>query len=132
MSARRGKPRALFRCIRWFPECREHRYKIGMSNIIRPVFGAPKPNAGPSMDAPVVEYTPVRIFGPAAGYTVALIGDDDQKLGPVFKVVVGPSAGNKVEAVAILPATPEGEADADVVGMAILRTLELIGAPRET
>ncbi|WP_246682823.1 hypothetical protein [Methylobacterium sp. WL9] len=57
-----------------------------------------------------------------------MVRDEQTKQGPVFKVVVGLSDGSEVEAVAILPDTSEGEADAEVVGMAILRTLEVIEA----
>lgn len=96
-----------------------------MSNVIHPTFGArPKPAAAP----PVAKHRALRIFGQAAGYTVALIPDENAQQGAVLKVVVGPSIGGAVEAVAILPATPEGDADAEVVGMAILRTLEMTEA----
>lgn len=99
----------------------------GISNVIRPTFGArPKPDNAPPTVASVTELRALRHFGQAAGYEVTLVQDEDTRLGPVFKVVVGPSDGRVVEAVAILPATPEGDADAEVVGMAILRTLELM------
>ncbi|GJE55345.1 MULTISPECIES: hypothetical protein [Methylobacterium] len=102
-----------------------------MSNVIRPTFGArPNPDAAQSPVVPATEYRALRLFGEAAGYTVALIHDEDAQEGSVFKVVVGPSDGGEVEAVAILPATPEGDADAEVVGMAILRTLELMETSR--
>ncbi|GEP10512.1 hypothetical protein [Methylobacterium gnaphalii] len=97
-----------------------------MNNVIRPTFGTRPKTDAPS--PPAAEHRALRIFGQAAGYTVALIQDDDDRTGPALKVVVGPTTGNEVEAVAILPALPEGEADADVVGMAILRTLEVIEA----
>ncbi len=100
-----------------------------MSNVIRPDFGArQKPAASEASAEAAPEYRPLRVFGQAASYTVALIQDEDERAGSVLKVVVGPETGNEVEAVAILPATPEGDADAEVVGMAILRTLEMIEA----
>ena len=100
-----------------------------MSNVIRPTFGArPKPDDtdAPPAVASVTRHRALRVFGQAAGYEVALIHDEDTPQGPVFKVVVGPEDGGEVEAVAILPDTPEGDADAEVIGMAILRTLEVI------
>lgn len=96
-----------------------------MSNVIRANFGA-KADAPPQREEPAVEHHPVRVFGQAAGYAVALLQDDAAPEGPVLKIVVGLLSGNTVETVAILPATPEGATDADVTGMAILRTLEVV------
>ncbi|TXN22446.1 hypothetical protein [Methylobacterium sp. WL9] len=98
-----------------------------MSNVIRPTFGArPKPEDVPPTIASVTELRAVRHLGQAAGYDVAMVRDEDTKQGPVSNVVVGLEAGSDVDVVAILPGTQEGEADAEVVGMAILRTLELL------
>ncbi|TXN23196.1 hypothetical protein [Methylobacterium sp. WL9] len=100
-----------------------------MSNVIRPTFGArPKPDDAPPAVASVTELRALRHFGQAAGYEVTLVFDEDTRQGPVFKVVVGLEGGGDVETVAILPDTPEGEADANVVGMAILRTMEVMEA----
>lgn len=105
----------------------QSRYGVAMSNVIRPTFGARlKPDEAPPAVASITELRAVRHFGQAAGYDVAMVRDEQTKQGPVFKVVVGPSDGREFEAFAILPDTREGEADAEVVGMAILRTLELM------
>ena len=45
----------------------------------------------------------------------------------MVKIIVGTLTGNEVEAVAILPATPEGEADADMAATAVLQALEIVG-----
>lgn len=101
-----------------------------MSNVIRPTFGArrevPPKEADPSVP-PQAEDQPLRVYGIGAGHLVALLQDDAAPEGPVVKVVVGPEGGDTVEAVAILPATPEGEADADMAAMAVLRALEVVG-----
>ena len=102
---------------------------VCMSNVIRPTFGAPREAASePAVTpaSPEARYEPLRVYGTAAGYLVALLRDDAAPEGPVVKVVVGPDGGNSVEAVAILPATPEGEADADMAAMAVLRALEVL------
>ena len=94
-----------------------------MDNVIRPTFGrkAAEP-AGPVREA---EH-PVRMLGQAGGFLVGLIEDADGPEGPTFKLVVGPHPGSTVEAVAVMPATPEGRIDAEMAGMAVLRTLELV------
>ena len=105
-----------------------------MSNVIRPTFGAPRGAASePAVTpaSPEARYEPLRVYGIAAGHIVALLQDDAAPEGPVVKVVVGPEGGNTVEAVAILPATPEGEADADMAAMAVLRALEVLAAANE-
>ncbi len=94
-----------------------------MTNVIRPTFGRPpKPRTMASEDT---THQPLRIYGDAAGHIVALMEDPDAPEGALLKVVVGPLAGNSVEAVAILPRTEVGEIDAELVGMAVLRALAL-------
>lgn len=108
-------------------------YHRSMSNVIRPTFGArasavsntpPTPREGGEI------YQPLRIYGTAADHLVALLRDDAAPEGPVMKVVIGRKTGNIVETVTILPATPEGEADADLAAMAVLRALEIIEGRR--
>ncbi|MCJ2006100.1 hypothetical protein [Methylobacterium sp. J-092] len=95
-----------------------------MSNVIRPTFGRqPQPVDAESDEA---AYQPLRVYGEAAGHVVALVEDPDAPAGAVLKVVVGPLSGNIVEAVAVLPRTEAGEIDAELVGMAVLRTLALM------
>lgn len=94
-----------------------------MDNVIRPTFGrkAPEPRAHPRED----EHE-LRLLGQAGGFRVGLIEDETGPEGPSFKVVVGPCPGDTVEAVAVTPATQAGRIDAEMVGMAVLRTLELV------
>ena len=95
-----------------------------MTNVIRPTFGRPPPSEDAVPDGTAHE--PLRIYGEAAGHLVALVEDPGAPAGAVLKVVVGPLSGNHVEAVAVLPRTDAGEIDAELVGMAVLRTLALL------
>lgn len=97
-----------------------------MDNVIRPSFGA-RPRS-PSSEAPVYEgsYQPLHVYGQAAGHLVALIEDASGPEGLVLKVVVGPAAGNSIEAVAFFLASDEGRIDADATANAILRALEVV------
>lgn len=104
-----------------------------MTNVIRPTFGS-KPQAKPAEKGGPVPHPGVhlllRVYGKAAGYFVALISDETDPAGHVVKVVVGTDTSDEVDAVAMMPATPEGEAEAAVAAMAILRTLEVIEEDR--
>src|SRR4051794_33228707 len=100
-----------------------------MSNVIRPDFGSKRNSEPSSGDGQVVEA--LCIYGEEAGYRVGLVQDDSEPEGPVLRVFVGLAAGNDVEAVAVLPPTPEGRVDADAIGLAILRTLEIIARDHE-
>jgi hypothetical protein len=100
-----------------------------MSNVVRPDFGCKRDSEPSSGDGQVVEA--LCIYGEEAGYRVGLVQDDSEPEGPVLRVFVGLTAGNDVEAVAVLPPTPEGRADADAIGLAILRTLEIIARDHE-
>lgn len=105
-----------------------------MTNVIRPTFGSkpqPESTEGSSPVFHASEFLLVRVYGKAAGYFVALISDETDPVGHVVKVVVGTDTSDEVDAVALMPATPEGEANADVAAMAILRTLELIEKDRQ-
>ena len=73
------------------------------------------------------------LYGEEAGYRVGLVQDESGPEGSVFRVFVGRLDSNDVEAVAILPCTPEGRTDADAIGLAVLRTLEIVGrGPEDT
>lgn len=97
-----------------------------MDNIIRPTFGSPRrpDDAGEQR----VQVTTERVYGEANGYRVCLVRDDGAPEADVLKVVVGIASGMEVSTVAILPATPEAEVDAELVALAILRTLGLVEA----
>ncbi|WP_430911057.1 hypothetical protein [Methylobacterium sp. sgz302541] len=97
-----------------------------MTNVIRPVFGTRPVPQPPLPDEPADEMPPARVFGEAAGHVVAIAAHDDPVQGAVLKVAVGKAAFRELETVAVLPATAEGMADAETVGMAILRTLEIV------
>ncbi|SDN29707.1 hypothetical protein SAMN05216360_107107 [Methylobacterium phyllostachyos] len=89
-------------------------------NVIRPAFGTPR---RPTPEAP---RAPLRVLGTGAGHRVGLIRDPEAKEGDVFRIVVGPEDEPGVETVALLPATADAEAEAERIGFAILRTLEMV------
>ena len=91
-------------------------------NVIRPAFGAPR------RPAPEADQAPLRILGTGAGHRVGLIRDSEAEEGDVVRIVVGLENELGVETVALLPAGAEAEAER--IGFAILRTLEVVeGAP---
>ncbi|MCJ2125328.1 hypothetical protein [Methylobacterium sp. J-077] len=100
-------------------------------NVIRPTFGARR-NAAPvhrteaERTAPDSEPPPMRLFGAAAGHRVGLIRDPAAQEGDVFRIVIGPEDEEAVETVALLPAGPDAEAEAERIGFAILRALEVV------
>ena len=96
-----------------------------MSNIIRPEFGRRHRDEPQAETEQVTEA--VCLYGEEAGYRVGLVQDDSGPEGPVLKLFVGEAGSDEVEAVAVTPATPEGRIDADAIGIAILRTLEIVG-----
>ncbi|WP_336491017.1 hypothetical protein [Methylobacterium nigriterrae] len=69
----------------------------------------------------------VCLYGEEAGLSGGLVQDDHGPEGSLLRVFVGAVDSDEVEAVAVTPATPEGRIDADAIGMAILRTLEILG-----
>jgi len=89
-------------------------------NVIRPAFGTPR------RPAPEVAQAPLRVLGTGAGHRVGLIRDSEAEEGDVFRIVVGPEDEPGVETVALLPATADAEAEAERIGFAILRTLEVV------
>jgi hypothetical protein len=97
-----------------------------MDNIIRPTFGQPRrPEPQPETR---VEVLTQRVYGEAGGCRVCLVHDEAAAEGDVYKVVAGLVVDDEVSTVAILPATPEGEVDAEIVALAILRTLGMLEA----
>lgn len=97
-----------------------------MDNVIRPSFGGRQQPVRSEPPAYEDGYQPLHVYGQAAGYLVALIEDASGPEGLVLKVVVGPAAGNSIEAVAVFVATDEGRIDADATANAILRALEVV------
>ena len=97
-----------------------------MDNIIRPTFGAPRRTEQP--DDRRVQVLTQRVYGEANGCRVCLVHDEAAPEGEVYKVVVGFLTDDEVSTVAILPVTPEGDADSEIVALAILRTLAMIEA----
>ncbi|MDP4024010.1 hypothetical protein Q8W71_15370 [Methylobacterium sp. NEAU 140] len=100
-----------------------------MSNVIRPTFGRRPEPAAPAPEAETVQL--LRVYGTAAGHGVALIRHEAGPEGPALRIVVGPDGSDTVEAVAVLPDTPEGEADAERTALAILRALAVVEGAEE-
>lgn len=100
-----------------------------MDNVIRPTFGSPRRT--PEQSEPRIQVTTERVYGEANGYRVCLVRDDAAEEGEIFKVVVGMVPGMEVSTVAILPATDGGAVDAELVALAILRTLGLLEGASE-
>jgi hypothetical protein len=105
-------------------------------NVIRPAFGVPRtaaPASGPEPAQAHLQdslHASLRILGTGAGHRVGLIRDPSAAEGDVVRVVVGPEDAPVVETVALLPATADAEAEAERIGFAILRALEVVeGAP---
>ncbi|GJE30738.1 hypothetical protein LDDCCGHA_0907 [Methylobacterium oxalidis] len=100
-----------------------------MSNVIRPEFGkARRAEAQPDTRRAAEALC---LYGEEAGYRVGLVADESEPQGPVFTVFVGALGSDEVEAVAVTPATPEGRVDADAIGLAVLRALEIVGRGSE-
>jgi len=95
-----------------------------MGEVIRPDFRGKSGGARCGREGPVFEA--LHIFGEVAGNGVYLVHDAAAPEGGVFKVVIGQVSSDEGDAVANLPATPAGRAEAIRIGLAILRTLELI------
>jgi hypothetical protein len=91
-------------------------------NVIRPAFGVPRAPAPASEPDPA--QAPLRVFGTGAGHRVGLIRDPSAPEGDVVRIVVGPEDEPEVETVALLPA--DAEAEAERIGFAILRALEVV------
>jgi hypothetical protein len=94
-------------------------------NVIRPDFGVRRAAAPETVD-PAEPRAPLRVFGAAAGHRVGLIRDPSAAEGDVVRIVVGPEDEQAVETVALLPATGDADAEAERIGYAILRALEVV------
>ena len=97
-----------------------------MGKVIRPNFGSKGAGNDSSTGDTRTVFAAVHVFGDARGCRVSIIHDDEDPLGDVLKVVVGKVESDEVEAVAIVPASREGKREAVTVGLAVLRTLELL------
>src|SRR3954453_7575918 len=97
-----------------------------MGDVIRPEFGQRRGDESPR--EVVAVFQALHVFGDAAGYRICLVHDPSAPEGDVLKIVVGEETGCECEPVSILPTTPEGKSEAMTVGLAILRTLELIAS----
>ncbi|GJD60353.1 hypothetical protein [Methylobacterium frigidaeris] len=98
-----------------------------MDNIIRPDFQrAAKARAGetrkPGASSPV-QY--VKTYGEVGSHAVSLVRTRSGLGGDVYQVVID-MPGGQVGPVGVEPATKDGMFDADRVGIAVLRTLELL------
>lgn len=93
-------------------------------NIIRPAFGAPRRPAPAELE--VADQPFLRVLGTGAGHRVGLIRDPAAQEGDVFRIVVGPEDEPEVETVALLPATADAEAEAERIGFAVLRALQVV------
>ena len=95
-----------------------------MSNVISHDFGrSRREDAGKDERQ---EVKALCIYGEEAGYRVGLVEDAGGPEGSVLKVFVGEIDSHEVEAVAVVPSTAAGRMDADAIGIAICRTLEII------
>ena len=97
---------------------------IAMGEVVRPEFGAR--NRGTNRSGTCTVFAAVHVFGEAGGCRVSIIHDETDPVGDVLKVVVGEVGSDEVEAVAVLPASIDGKREAVIVGLAILRTLEMM------
>lgn len=98
-----------------------------MDNVIRPDFQrAAKARAGdgrkPASSAPV-QY--IKTYGEVGTHAVSLVRTRSALRGDVYQVVID-TPGGQVGPVGVEPATDDGMFDADRVGMAVIRTLELL------
>jgi hypothetical protein len=95
-----------------------------MGEVIRPDFNTR--SSDPRHGGKEAVFFVRETYGQRVGFRVCLIHDTTSPEGEVYKVVVGRVSGHEVQEVATVPATPVGEIDAHLVGMAVLRTLEMI------
>jgi hypothetical protein len=95
-------------------------------NVIRPAFAEPRRPVPAARPEPEPAQAPLRVLGTGAGHRVGLIRDPSAEEGDVVRVVVGPEDEPAVETVALIPATADAEAEAERIGFAILRALEVV------
>ena len=106
-----------------------------MDNVIRPDFQrAAKANTQPKSGearAPrtggSVQY--IKTYGEVGQHAVSLVRARSGPQGGVYQVVIDTPHG-QIGPVGVEPATEDGKFDADRIGMAVMRTLELLaGCP---
>jgi hypothetical protein len=93
-----------------------------MTNVIRPNFGRATDEASETVD----NFTPLQVYGKTVGHFVALIRAQNEEAGETLQLIVGQETGEAAETVAILPDTAAGEAEAEAMAHAILRTLAIV------
>ncbi|MCF4129089.1 hypothetical protein [Methylobacterium sp. SyP6R] len=98
-----------------------------MDNVIRPDFqraakARADENTTPRAGGPV-QY--VKTYGEVGPHAVSLVRARSGLKGDVYHVVIDTPRG-QVGPVGVEPATEDGKFDADRVGMAVMRTLELL------
>ncbi|UHC18204.1 hypothetical protein LRS73_10360 [Methylobacterium currus] len=98
-----------------------------MDNVIRPDFQrAAKARNGdarkPRAQTPM-QY--IKTYGEVGTHAVSLVRTRSGLRGDIYQVVIDTPAG-QVGPVGVEPATDDGMFDADRVGMAVIRTLELL------
>jgi len=106
-----------------------------MDNVIRPDFQRAARARARSNEtrapraASTAQY--VKTYGEVGLYAVSLVRDRSGSRGDIYQVVIdGP--GGQVGPVGVEPATADGMFDADRIGMAVIRTLELVaGRPED-
>ncbi|MGX7705923.1 hypothetical protein [Methylobacterium sp. Gmos1] len=98
-----------------------------MDNVIRPDFQrAAKARTGEgktSAASAPVQY--VKTYGEVGAHAVSLVRTRSALRGDVYQVVIE-APGGQIGPVGVEPATEDGMFDADRVGMAVTRTLELL------
>jgi hypothetical protein len=85
-----------------------------MNNVIRPSFR--------KAHTEVDEVR--RFYGETRTHRVGLVACPAEPYGATLKVVMGPSDGEDLEAVAVVLDGPGAEAEADRIGIAVLRALQ--------
>lgn len=93
-----------------------------MTNVIRLPLGRAVADAPETID----DFTPLQVYGAAVAHFVALIRAEGREAGKTLQLIVGQERGEAAETVAILPDTNVGEAEAEAMAHAILRTLEIV------
>ncbi len=93
-----------------------------MTNVIRLPLGRAVADAPETID----DFTPLQVYGAAVGHFVALIRAEGREAGKTLQPIVGQERGEAAETVAILLDTNVGEAEAEAMAHAILRTLEIV------
>ncbi|KMO34927.1 hypothetical protein VQ02_18125 [Methylobacterium variabile] len=98
-----------------------------MDNVIRPDFrrAAETRGSDPRKVRGGDTAQHVKLYGEVGHHAVSLVRDRSSPQGDVYKVMID-TPGSRMGPVGVEPATPDGLFDADLVGLAVLRTLELL------